>query len=80
MLSFRQFLNENKRTEAEQNAFSLGFQHGFFNLNHDEDHKDNPHYIEGYKMGIEDSVFDTTGTGTRWSSMGPDGQILNRIW
>jgi hypothetical protein len=29
---------------------------------------------------MEDAVFDTTGSGTRWSSMGPDGEIINRIW
>jgi hypothetical protein len=76
----RKFLKENKRTEAEQKAFSLGFEHGFFNLSHHADHKDNPHYLEGHKMGMEDAVFDTTGSGTRWSSMGPDGEIINRIW
>jgi len=78
--SYRRFLEEeNKRTEAEQKAFSLGFEHGFFNLSHHADHKDNPHYLAGHKMGMEDAVFDTTGSG-RWSSMGPDGQIINRIW
>jgi len=30
MISFKKFLMETKRTEAEQKAFSLGFEHGFF--------------------------------------------------
>ncbi len=80
MISFKKFLKENKRTEAEQKAFSLGFEHGFFNLSHDVDHKDNTHYLEGHKMGTEDAVLDTSRTGSRWSSMGPNGTILNKIW
>jgi hypothetical protein len=81
MKSFIEYISEeNKRNKEEQKAFSLGFQHGFFDLTPHEDHRKNPHYMSGHAMGMDDAVFDRSRSGTRWSSMGPDEEIINKIW